>query len=189
MVCASALSFLDGKICAMQEPSITIIIIVIKDIQTTKCLHKWKSAGMLQQVYEKQIRNGWRHEKSGDTFHQYWVAINFQQVSVNFLTDREDQRQIASNELLQMWWLFPRLPGFGENVWPFIPHLCFSYFSSSSFFFFKVEISLHTLFPLFRPGSVHSGSVSWDDCGQVFPDKLHVGSFLDRFPHLAWTTA
>ena len=28
------------------------------------------------------------------------------------------------------------------------------------FFFFKVEISSHTLIPLFRPGSVHSGSAS-----------------------------
>ena len=27
-------------------------------------------------------------------------------------------------------------------------------------FFFKVEISSHTLIPLFMPGSVHSGSVS-----------------------------
>ena len=27
--------------------------------------------------------------------------------------------------------------------------------------FFKVEISSHTLIPLFRPGSVHSGSTSW----------------------------
>ena len=32
-------------------------------------------------------------------------------------------------------------------------------------FFFKVEISLRTLIPLFRPGSVHSGSASWDDSG------------------------
>ena len=29
MVCASALSFLDGKICAIQEPSFIIIIIII----------------------------------------------------------------------------------------------------------------------------------------------------------------
>ena len=36
------------------------------------------------------------------------------------------------------------------------------------FFFFKVEISSCTLVPLFRPGSVHSGSASWDDCGWVF---------------------
>ena len=35
-----------------------------------------------------------------------------------------------------------------------------------------MEISLHTLIPLFMPGSVYSGSASWDDRGQVFPDKL-----------------
>ena len=34
--------------------------------------------------------------------------------------------------------------------------------------FFKVEISSRTLIPLFSPGSVHSGWVSWDDCGQMF---------------------
>ena len=48
------------------------------------------------------------------------------------------------------WWLFPPVWGFWENVWQFIPRLCF--FS----FFHKVEINLCTLIPLFRPGSVHS---------------------------------
>ena len=57
------------------------------------------------------------------------------------------------------------------------------------FFFFKVEISSHTLNPLFRPESVHSGSASWDDCGWMLSDKLHVSSFLDRFKHYAWTVA
>ena len=33
------------------------------------------------------------------------------------------------------------------------------------FFFFLVEISSRTLNALFRPGSVNSGSSSWDDCG------------------------
>ena len=47
--------------------------------------------------------------------------------------------------------------GFGENVRPFIPRLHFF------FFFFKVEINSRTLIPFFRPGSVHSGSASWDD--------------------------
>ena len=37
--------------------------------------------------------------------------------------------------------------------------------------FFEVEISSHTLISLFRPGSVHSGSASWDDRGRMFPDK------------------
>ena len=44
-------------------------------------------------------------------------------------------------------------------------------------FFFKVEISSRTLIPLFRPGSVHGGSASWDDCDRVFPDELLVSSF------------
>ena len=33
-------------------------------------------------------------------------------------------------------------------------------YPTCAFFFFKVEIRLHTLIPLFRPGSVHIGSVS-----------------------------
>ena len=37
------------------------------------------------------------------------------------------------------------------------------------FFFFEVEMSLHTPIPLFRPGLVHSGSASWDDSGWAFP--------------------
>ena len=81
--------------------------------------------------------------------------------------------------LLGRWWPFPRVQGLGENVQQFITHL--------RFFFFKVEISLCTLIPLFRPGSVHSGSASWDECDWVFPDDLHVSSFPDRFPHYAWT--
>ena len=54
-------------------------------------------------------------------------------------------------------------------------------------YFLWVEISLCTLIPLFTPGLVHSGSASWDDCYRVFPDELRVSSFLDRFPHYAWT--
>ena len=42
-------------------------------------------------------------------------------------------------------------------------------FPSCDFFFFKVEIISPSPIPLFRPGSVHSGSVGWDDCGLVFP--------------------
>ena len=51
----------------------------------------------------------------------------------------------------------------------------------SLFFFFEVEISSRTLIPLFMPGSVHSGSASWDNHGQMFPDKLHESSFPNRF--------
>ena len=50
------------------------------------------------------------------------------------------------------------------------------------FFFYLVGISSRTLIPLFRPGSVHSGSASWDDCDRVFPDELRVSLFPDRFP-------
>ena len=63
------------------------------------------------------------------------------------------------------WWLFPHLRGFWENIWPF-PACTF-------FFFFKVEIILCTLIPLFMPGSVHSGSVS--------RDSMH--------SHYVWTAA
>ena len=38
-------------------------------------------------------------------------------------------------------------------------------------FFFWVEISLHAPVPLFRPGSVHSGSASWDNCGWALPES------------------
>ena len=57
------------------------------------------------------------------------------------------------------------------------------------FFFFEVDISLRPQIPLFRPGSGHSGLASRDDCDRVFPDELHWSSFLDRFPHYAWTAA
>ena len=40
---------------------------------------------------------------------------------------------------------------------------------------------------IFRPGSVHSGSTSWDNCVRVFPDKLRVSSYPNRFPHYVWT--
>ena len=43
----------------------------------------------------------------------------------------------------------------------------------------EVEINKRTLNPLFTPRSVHSGSVSWEDCSWMFPNKLYVGSFLD----------
>ena len=53
----------------------------------------------------------------------------------------------------------------------------------------KKKISLCTLIPLFRPGSVHSGSVSRDNCDQVFLDKLCVSSSSGRLPHYAWKMA
>ena len=48
-------------------------------------------------------------------------------------------------------------------------------------------INSPTPIPLFMPGSAHSGSVSCDDFGRMFTKKLRVSSFLDRFPHYAWT--
>ena len=64
-------------------------------------------------------------------------------------------------------------------------------FPACAFFFFlsSVEISSHTLIPLFRPGLVHNGSASRDDSGWVFPDTLCVSLFPDRLPHYAWTAA
>ena len=72
--------------------------------------------------------------------------------------------QIQSRKvlLLHKWWCLPRCEDFGgwlSNAFP-----------ACAFFFLKVEISSRTLILLLTPGSVHSGSVSSDDCGQVFPD-------------------
>ena len=46
-----------------------------------------------------------------------------------------------------------------------------SFPACSLLFYFKVEISSCTLILFFMPGSVHSGSVSWNDCGQTFPAR------------------
>ena len=80
-------------------------------------------------------------------------------------------------------WLFSHVRGIWENVRQLIPRQNVFFVG---FVLFLVEISLRTLIPLFRSGSVHSGSVSWDNCDQVLSDKLHVSSFPDRFPHYAW---
>ena len=69
-----------------------------------------------------------------------------------------------------LWWLFPRVRGF---LWK-----CLTIHSPPAFFFFfYVETRSRTLISLRRPGSVHSGSASWDDCGRVLPDELRVSSF------------
>ena len=44
----------------------------------------------------------------------------------------------------------------------------------------KSKIHLHAPIPPFRPGPVHSGLANWDDCGQVFPHKLHVTLFCQE---------
>ena len=51
-------------------------------------------------------------------------------------------------------------------------------FSTWPFFFFKWRSArVHQLHFFFQPGSGHSGSVRWDDCGRVFSDKLRVNLF------------
>ena len=65
---------------------------------------------------------------------------------------------------------------FLENVRQFIPCLRFTYL-----FIFEVGISSLTLTSLFRPESVH--------CGRMFPDKLRVSLFPDRFPQYARSAA
>ena len=62
-----------------------------------------------------------------------------------------------------------------------------SFPSCAFFLFFNMEISSRKLIPLFRPGSVHSGSASWGDCDRVFADELRVSSFPDRFPQSAYS--
>ena len=75
-------------------------------------------------------------------------------------------------ELEKKWmdgWLNPRFRGFVGNNQISFPACAFLFF-----FFFEVEITSRTLIPLFRPGSVHSGSASWDDCDRVFLEELCV---------------
>ena len=70
---------------------------------------------------------------------------------------------------LTCWWLFfLTCEDFWGNVHWVIPYLCF---------LLELEISLHALIPLFRLGSVHSGSVSWDRCWPMFPEELCVSLF------------
>ena len=54
------------------------------------------------------------------------------------------------------------------------------------YYFLEVEISSCTPIPLCRPGSVHSGSASWDDCGSPLTSCVWA-HFPDRFPQYAWT--
>ena len=96
-------------------------------------------------------------------------------------------RHIAANESSKLHsfeyaWLFLLVRMLGECSTFHSQSVCFFLFC-----FLKVEISSRTLIVHFRPGSVHSGSVSWDDCDRVFSDELRVSSFLGKFPHYAWT--
>ena len=68
----------------------------------------------------------------------------------------------------QLW--FPVVVvAFSSLAWTFgrrLDHSC-----STCAFFFKVEVNLLTLIPFFRLRSVHSGLVSWDDCGKMWARK------------------
>ena len=64
---------------------------------------------------------------------------------------------------------------------------CLAIYSPSALFFLFLKWRLACA--LFMPGSAHSGSANWDNCGQMFPLKLCVSSFPERFPHHAWTVA
>ena len=94
-------------------------------------------------------------------------------MNLSFLSDKVDPSSMAA--------FFSHVRRFRENVLRFIPRLRFLFVCC------KVEISSRPLIPLFRPGSVHSGWATWDDCDQMFPDELRVSSFPDRFLHYAWT--
>ena len=72
--------------------------------------------------------------------------------------------------------------GGGGEVRQITPSLHFFYFLFS--LFFLLEITLHKAIPLFRPGLVHNGSVSWDDCGSSFHDELRVSLFPWEVPTL-----
>ena len=88
-------------------------------------------------------------------------------------TKKKKMSSQAGNDFwnFQLWCcLFPSLRVLGGR-------LHYSFPTCTFFFFFEVEISSRTPVSLFRAGSVHSGLESWDNCGWVFPDELHVSSF------------
>ena len=103
-------------------------------------------------------------------------------ISTSFLTvPTIRQPQLLWTQVTQ-WWLSSCAMVFGRMFDNSFPACAF-------FFFFKVEISSRTLIPPFKPGSVHSGSASREDCDWVFPDELCVSLFPERFPHYVWTAA
>ena len=59
------------------------------------------------------------------------------------------------------------------------------HFLPTYFFFFWSGVQLaRTPVPILRPGSIHSGSASLDDCGLVFPDEFRMNSFSWQVPTL-----
>ena len=86
----------------------------------------------------------------------YWsdrcsVAVGCSVNDLRLATTPAAADRPTDQRLDRWWWIFPRVGGFWENVRQFISRL---------HFFLKVEISSRTTIPLFRPGSVHSGSAS-----------------------------
>ena len=85
------------------------------------------------------------------------------------------------------WWLFPCLRGFGGRFddsfpsWVFVCLLLLFFLFDCLFVCLFVCLSRDQLASInstfLRPGSVHSGLASWDDCGRMFPDELRVSSF------------
>ena len=74
--------------------------------------------------------------------------------------------------------------GFGEKVRRIIPYTRF-FFPSSSFLpnnWWK-SAGAYQFYSLCQK-SVHSGSMSWDDCGRAFPDELCASSFPCWVPTL-----
>ena len=122
-----------------------------------------------------------------------WQDVEIQEL-------RTKQLQTLSRVLLVIRWMAHNLPwtdrrllalkkeafsslakNFGEcSTIDSLPAICFCW---------EVEISSRTLLPHFMPGSVHSDTANWDECGRMFPEKLRVSSFPDRFPRYAWTEA
>ena len=77
---------------------------------------------------------------------------------------------------------FSHLQGFGEIVQPFIPLLPFFFF-----FFFKWRFAHAHLFHSLGQNQSTSVAQQAETTGRLFPDKLRVNLFLDRFPHYVWT--
>ena len=96
------------------------------------------------------------HDVTGSPF----SAVHYERTSMAVSLGAQIQSRKVL--LLHKWWCLPRCEDFGGWLSNAVP--------ACAFFFLKVEISSRTLILLLTPGSVHSGSVSSDDCGQVFPD-------------------
>ena len=66
---------------------------------------------------------------------------------------------------------------YGGRLDESIPCMCFSFFQWRS-------AHMHQLYS--RPGSIHSGSENWNNCGRAFPDELCMSLFSWWFPDSWW---